>query len=282
MGCLTKITLPQANALIAHTNIEFESLATTTNGITDSTYIGFDKNQNRYILKIYEHSSVNEVQNEINILNHLKDIAVPKVLSEYITLYEHKPVVLYSFIEGKILQKINLPHLEAIAEFMAYLHNVTFKSEAKNIYTKSSLEHMLMQTNEQKVEFDVFYNHIKDIELYEDALIHGDLFPDNAKFIDGCLSGVYDFGQSCYGNHLFDLSVVLISWCFESSFNTAFANAFLSRYNTIRQTHYDLIFLKPYLLYACLYYSLQRYTRVNNVKDYNEFLDKFELLNKVL
>ena len=283
MGCLTHIDLAQANKLIAHTSIILTNLLETSNGITDSTYIGTDKTQQRYILKIYEQCSVSEVQNEIDILNHLKSIGVPRVLSEYITLYKHKPVVLYSFIEGKIPKTISKIHLECIASFLSQIHSTHYKSDAKNIYNKSYLETMLNQTNQNRTEFNKLYSQIKDIELYDDALIHGDLFPDNAKFMNGHLSGVYDFGQSCYGNHLFDMAVVIVSWCFEGfEFNTSFAKHFLRQYNTHRQTHYTLETIKPYLLYASLYYALQRYTRVNNVKDYKEYLKKFAILQKVI
>ncbi len=75
----------------------------------------------------------------------------------------------------------------------------------------------------QKKEFIIKYEKIKDIDLPNDVLIHGDLFPDNAKFIDNKLQGVYDFSQSCVGNRYFDLSVLIISWCFkEDDFNMNF------------------------------------------------------------
>lgn len=283
MGCLTKIELETANRLIAQSSIYFEQLDETVNGITDSTYIGTDKNKTKYILKIYEHSNTQEVQSEMDILNHLNNIQVPQVLTSKMNYYDNKPVVLYSFIEGKISKQTTAKQLEQIALFLSNMHQCNYQVETKNIYTKVYMQSMIEKTAFDKEFFESYYNSIKDIELTNNALIHGDLFPDNAKFIDERLSGVYDFGQSCYGNRYFDIAVVLVSWCFESyAFNQNFANAFLDIYNKQMSESTTIQTIKPYMLYACLYYALQRYTRVNNVKDYAEFIDKFDILDELL
>lgn len=279
MGYFTKIEVEEVNFLIANTNIKIESLQDTPYGITDSTFICIDNENRRYILKIYESSTVEEVQSEIDILKNLKELNVPHVLSSKIMFFKDKPAVLYSFIEGKIPKKINKKQIEQISSFISFLHKSKIKPTVQNIYSKEYFFKLLNSLTSQKEEFEKRYEIIKDIDLSSNSFIHGDLFPDNAKFIDEKLNGVYDFGQSCYGNSKFDLSVLVVSWCFENyDFNHEFYKIVLNEYNKQMKSNISFNSLKPYLLYSCLYYALQRLSRVNSLKDYKEYLKKFDIL----
>lgn len=130
-----------------------------------------------------------------------------------------------------------------------------------------------------KKEFLCRFEEIKNIDLSTNAFIHGDLFPDNAKFLDDKLTGVYDFTHSCYGNKNFDLAVLIISWCFENfRFNLEYFERILKLYD--KQLSVQKI--KPYLLYAALYYALQRFTRKHTKQLHSEMLKKFDILKKIL
>lgn len=290
MGVITKLNLEQLNNLVQSLGIKFVSFIETKNGITDTTYICTDENFRRYVLKIYESSSKEEVQHEIDILNGLKNLTVPKVISKNIEYYDSKPYVIYSCIEGKIPKYIDLKRVEEISHFLSSLHKVDYKPDNKNIYTKDHLKSMLKKVlddkNIDKNVKDSFlekYKIVENIELPNNAFIHGDLFLDNAKFIDDKLCGVYDFSQSCYGNRYFDLAVMVLSWCFDGySFNKEFLIKILEVYNKDSNSNISEEFLKEYLLYGCLYYALQRITRVNRLKDYNEFLKRFEIIEKLM
>jgi homoserine kinase type II len=282
LGVFTKLTLEEINELIKDTNIVFISLQETQNGVTDSTYIGTSQDGTRYIFKVLENSTLEDIKNEIYILNTIKELKVPKVLSKKIVMYQDKPTILFSFIEGKIPKQINIKKVEELAKFMAKLHNIkNIEPNNENIYTLEFMKKMLKKVDDENLKqllqtkFDV----IKDINLPNNSLIHGDLFPDNAKFLDDSLSGVYDFAQSCYGNSYFDFAVFIVSWCFEEySFESSFLQKAMENYDK----NLDIKTIKPYLLYACLYYTLQRANRKNPKKDYNEFLRKFDILKELL
>lgn len=283
MGVKTKITLAEINFLIKDTNIEVCDIKETTKGLSDSTYILSDL-QNKYIFKIYESSSKDDIQEEIKILNALKALQVPKVLSS-LKIYKNKPAVLYSYLDGNIEDDINIKQIKELAKFLSLLHNIkTYKPKNKNIYDKNNLD-LMYKKEENNDEFFTRYKYIKDLNLEKNSLIHGDLFPDNVKFINNSLSGAYDFAHSTYGCSYFDISVCLVSWCFDENYvlDIKLVDEFLFVYNQNMGTKISKEFLKPYLLYACFYYALQRFLRKNTEKDYyKEYICKFDVVLDVI
>lgn len=81
MGVLTRLTLNEINNLIVDENVSFNSIVGTSSGISDTTYIGIS-NTKKYIFKLYEDASIKDVENQIEILNSIKNLNVPNVLSK--------------------------------------------------------------------------------------------------------------------------------------------------------------------------------------------------------
>ncbi len=283
MGVKTKLSLNQINLLIKDTNIVINSIKETTNGLSDTTYILSDLN-NKYIFKLYENSSMNDIQEEVKILHSLKELKVARVLSD-VKILLNKPAVLYSYITGDISKDINIKQIQEVSAFLSSLHNInSYKAKNKNIYDKKHLNKMYEKITKNE-EFLSKYKFIKDLDLKEDCLIHGDLFPDNVKFINNTFSGAYDFAHSCYGNSFFDLAVCIVSWCFSKNyeFSFDFFTMFLKTYNKNRAKNITKEFLKPYLLYACFYYALQRFLRENTKKGYyKEYIKKFDIILEII
>ncbi|RXJ70139.1 hypothetical protein CRV08_00820 [Halarcobacter ebronensis] len=283
MAVLTKLTLDEINSLIADTNISFNHIFETSTGISDTTYIGVS-NSDKYVFKLFENASLRDVKSQIKLLDSIKSLNVPNVLSKDIKLYKNKPFTLFSYIEGSCSYFITLNHLEQITFFLASLHKVEdIKFPKKNIYELSFFNKMLDSLTYCEVKKEIVdkFEKIKVIDLKSSALIHGDLFPDNAKFINGRLSGVYDFTQSCFGNIKFDIAVVIVSWCFnEYSFNNLYFEQIIEKYNNYSNKKIEKDSMKIYLLYACLYYALQRLYKRR--EDYDEYLKKYEILEKIL
>ncbi|MEQ1754905.1 MAG: homoserine kinase [Micropepsaceae bacterium] len=69
-----------------------------------------------------------------------------------------------------------------------------------------------------------------------EGLIHADLFPDNVFFMDGRVSGMFDFYFACNDALAYDIAVALNAWCFETdgAFNITKGRALLSCYRAIR------------------------------------------------
>jgi len=284
LGVLTKLTLKEINCLIKDTRVSFNAIKETSTGISDTTYIGTSKSK-KYVFKLYEDSSVKDIENQIKILKAIKSLNVPNVLSKKINLYNNRPITLFSYIEGDVIKSITKNHLKQITLFLVSLHSIKEIEVSKNdVYSKQNFEKMLYSLSDSKIREEIKqkYQKVKDIDLKANALIHGDLFPDNVKFIDKKLSGVYDFTQSCFGNINFDIAVVVISWCFKDyRFNKSFYELILNTYNKYSKLQIKKESFKEYLLYACLYYSLQRVYK-NTKKDYTEYLKKFQIIDEMI
>lgn len=289
MGVRTQINIDEIKRLLP--NFDIMDMQATTDGISDTTYILEDRNNIKYILKIYEFASLEEVENEIKILNNLSNLSVPKYL-DINTTYQNKPVALFSYIEGKSLNEIKICHIEKIGKFLGKFHNISknLTSINDNIYNQTHLKlyiDNIIKSN--KVNSDVKnmfmekYKEIENLNLDINGVIHGDLFPDNAKFIDCKLSGVFDFIESCNGNFAFDLSVVINSWCFiENNLEESYLNTILENYNEEAPIKFSKNLIKKYMKYASLFYAIQRFhtkyieKRAVNVKDYMEYIIKYE------
>lgn len=67
------------------------------------------------------------------------------------------------------------------------------------------------------------------------GIIHADLFPDNAFFEDGTVSGVIDFYFACTDAVAYDLAICLNAWCFDDGrLDATRAGALLSGYESVR------------------------------------------------
>lgn len=69
-----------------------------------------------------------------------------------------------------------------------------------------------------------------------EGVIHADLFPDNAFFLDDRLSGIIDFYFACTDFLAYDVAVCLNAWCFEAdgAYNVTKGRALLAGYEALR------------------------------------------------
>ncbi|HEO65230.1 MAG TPA: aminotransferase class I/II-fold pyridoxal phosphate-dependent enzyme [Spirochaetes bacterium] len=158
----------------------------------------------------------------------------------------------------------------------------------KNLYTSDRLLYYIDKC--QKGLFDDYVYIIDDVNTHEsDGIIHGDLFPDNAHFIDNRLTGVFDFTGACNGSFYFDLAVVAMSWCFEETrLNKDSLDSLIHHYleaSPIQDFTYQR-FIK-WMKYGALYYAAQRcYMNINRPdhpidRDHEEFIQKIDCLEKM-
>lgn len=73
------------------------------------------------------------------------------------------------------------------------------------------------------------------------GVIHADLFPDNAFFLDDQLSGIIDFYFACTDFLAYDVAICLNAWCFEAdgAYNVTKGRALLAGYEAVRPLSED-------------------------------------------
>jgi homoserine kinase type II len=243
--------------------IQVGKILPTTDGASDTVYILDDK----YILKIFENSHLNHLENEIHLLQLCNTLPVSKLVNNTIYSIQDKPALLYYKCDGQSITEVEEIHIKQIAFFLQQLHRTTsnVKSSNPQIFTKDYLQQLIVQT--RYAPFQTIFNSLDDLSLSHDGIIHGDLFIDNALFENDTLSCVIDFSETCNGDFIFDLAVCAISWCTDEQEYQTLLDAYGS--------DLKLSVFKLYVKYALLYYSVTRYL---NKRNYQELLERIECI----
>ncbi|MEA3290530.1 MAG: phosphotransferase [Campylobacterota bacterium] len=258
----TKIDLKTIRLPLQYTNLK---LIATVDGISDSVYYLGDK----FILKVFEQASTDNIQNEIMLLEMLKDLKVSTIIDQLIV--NEKRALIYTKIEGESVRISNHKQIEQIGKFLKSFHKITKNktSTNKQLFTKNNLEKLVQATNEPTLKYHL---HKVNCELKNDGIIHGDLFYDNAKFDNNILKGVYDFSEACNGDFIFDLAVIALSWCYDNNQLNEHKLTTLKKSYELKINSNDF---KEYIKYALVYYAATRH--LNN-QNYQELLTKLDSL----
>lgn len=252
MGVKTVVTLSDLPETLG-----VKTLIPSTDGVMDSVYF-LDKDR---VLKIFENAEADAVEEELKLLAHCKSLTISKPEGK-IFWVQNKPALIYERCHGKSLKYAEVDEIKQIGTFLRAFHRQTAARQSTNerLFEKSRLEQMIQETKSEI--FDTIVKKI-DLTLRNDGIIHGDLFLDNALFLEGRLSCVIDFTQACNGDFWFDLAVVDLSWC-DSDEKT---EALLEGYGATL----TLDEFRPYREYATLFYSVNRCLNGGN---YQELLEK--------
>jgi homoserine kinase type II len=124
------------------------------------------------------------------------------------------------------------------------------------------------------------------------GVIHADYFPDNVLFVGNEVGGVIDFYFACNDAFVYDLAIMLNSWCFEldGSYNITKGQAVINAYRAARPLSEAEIAALPVLMRgAALRFLLTRtYDWLNRdpnalvrPKDPREYSKKLRFHNKV-
>jgi homoserine kinase type II len=124
------------------------------------------------------------------------------------------------------------------------------------------------------------------------GVIHADYFPDNVLFMQDQVGGVIDFYFACNDFYIYDLAIMLNSWCFEidGSFNITKGQSLIAAYRAQRALGEDEIAALPVLMRgSALRFLLTRtYDWLNpdpnalvRPKDPREYSKKLRFHNKV-
>jgi len=248
MGVKTNITIDQLKNYIDAT-----TLTPSYHGVHNTVYFV----DNNFVLKLFEESSIDNIQAEISLLKACSSLPVAQIVKEPFTI-DGKPALLYAKCKGKSITTPSASEINQIGAFLKAFHRQTQGQGSTNtpLYERQRLEKLIDQTQHSPF-MDVFKQ--LDIPLKNDGIIHGDLFIDNASFHDGKISCVYDFGEACNGDFRFDLAVAALSWCRRDEDIAYLLEGYEADFTPNEFAHY--------VAYAALYYSVTRFLSGRNFDD---------------
>ena len=257
MAVYTNISLLELNEFLDLYSIgKADDLVGIKSGIENTNYLVKINNQ-KYILTIFEkRTHQDDLPFFFNLMNHLNDsgIKCPQAIKtkddEYYKLLKGKPASLTSFVDGKILNRIEPNHCSELGKSMALLHNA---SSVLNMSRNNQMGFENFGVLIKKLEENMAESDDVPIELIKNeyhflnqnisfnlpsGIIHADLFPDNVFFINNSLSGIIDFYFSCNDYYAYEIAICINAWCFEeksNEFNISKAKKLLSSYNDVRE-----------------------------------------------
>ncbi len=221
-----------------------------------------------YILKIVIRHNPYRIYYEVDLLNFLKNLPVPKPIKanngKYLLDYGANKAFIYKFIPGKQINKFNDLMLKQVGELLAKFHlqSSHFKSKVKRfeLYTvKDRLEEMVNRSKKVKnqvIEKDLGYvvNNLPRYFLPEflpKGAIHTDFKPENTVFYKKKINGLVDFDNSYPGILVLDLAITMMWFCSNGRFNINKALVIYRAYDRKRK----LTKLEKEYLYEAIHYA---------------------------
>lgn len=159
-----------------------------------------------------------------------------------------RPAALVTFLPGISVRRPSAVHCAELGRGLAQLHLAgrDFPMRRPNALSVSGWRPLLQAAGPRADEVTprlsaTIEDELSDLEAdwprgLPEGVIHADLFPDNAFFLNDRLSGIIDFYFACTDYLAYDVAVCLNSWCFEpdASYNVTKGRALLAGYESLR------------------------------------------------
>ncbi len=232
MAVFTPVSFAEVNELLAEYSLgPCQQFAPATSGIENTTYLlttqsTFSTVPRGLVLTLFEMLSAADIDFYAQLLTflHAQQLPVPLPLAHPTRCYREslngKPALFLTKLDGKHLTTPADIHAEQISVFLAQLHLCTATYPLQRINPRDFnwiQQQKLLLTAEDAALFKRCTQQLEPIfsEFLQlpSALIHGDLFVDNALFVDDTLSGVIDFYNAHTGPALWDLAIAVLAWC---------------------------------------------------------------------
>lgn len=226
---------------------------TASHGIENSNYLLVVEKENENIecvLTVYEGLPKEQVAIYTQCLNHWgQHLSVPRPLQaspEPVPASPEKVFVVATRLPGEHIMLPEIEHCAQMGTFLAQFHVLAQETPLSFEGPRSLPWVMAYEPTAPTCspaaisQFKSYQTAIQELpqQLAQcpQGWVHGDLFPDNALFTNGQLSGVIDFNNACTDSLLLDLCITLNAWSslgIKTSCKHRF-NAMLSAYTAVR------------------------------------------------
>jgi homoserine kinase type II len=231
MSVYTKVSFDELSAWLSRYALSpLTELTPIASGIENTNYFVTTEHE-RLVLTLYERLPPEDLPFYLNLMAHLVQHGVPAPApiadrsGAYFSLLHGKPASLVRRLEGTPRTSPSPVHCAEIGRALAQMHVATrtFRSRhanprgaawrtqaaraVKRFLTPAQVELLAEQMELQRT--------LARLQLPHGA-IHGDLFRDNALFVDDTLSGIIDFGFAATDFFAYDLAITVNDWCIDA------------------------------------------------------------------
>ena len=250
-----------------------------------------------YVLTINESLALAEAAFFSQLLHQLgqRGLPVPEPLltvdGQSNTVFCDKPTWLFPKLPGAHPTTVTIQQCGVIGEALAQLHAAAQDCQASraNPYDQDWTSSTLAAVSNKLGEADkrLFSRTLAEYQMLRGGdlprgIIHGDLFRDNALFVDEKLTGIIDFYHACHDLLALDLAITINDWCTDwctepdGMINAYRQQALLGGYERVRcLTEAERVALPTLQRFAAMRFALTRFLSGNGtrfLKDPQEFI----------
>lgn len=256
MSVFTSVSFPQLQAWLKDYAIgELLELKGIASGITNTNYF-VTTSQNKYVLTLFEHNSLDELPYFIDLMSHLAahGIPCPKPIADKAGNSLHslngKPAVLISCLKGQDVTQPNVAQCAAVGRVLAQMHVASLSFDLQpnhhnshnsrgadwRIKTAALVMPHLSPAEQTLLSDTLAFQATFDLSALPSGVIHADLFRDNVLFDGDEIGGLIDFYYACHDVLAYDLAIAVNDWCVEADgrFDQARLSAMLNAYHAVR------------------------------------------------
>jgi len=310
MAVYTEVSFEELEKLLEQYDIgqplSFKGIA---EGIENSNYY-LQTDRGAFILTLYEKRvAAEDLPFFLGLMEHLAESGVHCPLpvktrdGQALMQLNRRNATIVTFLTGIALRRPDAAHCASAARVLAGLHKAGegfgltranalgpsgWRPLAEAIYGADVIEEGItaLMTNALEELVPAWPTGLPA------GLIHADYFPDNVLFVGDEVGGVIDFYFACNDFYVYDLAIMLNSWCFEldGSYNITKGQSLINAYRQQRALSEAEIDALPILMRgAALRFLLTRtYDWLNpdpnalvRPKDPREYSKKLRFHNKV-
>ena len=265
-------------------------------GGSENTNYCVKTEKDKFVFTICEQKTPQGAEELAELLTHLDryQFSTSKVIqtekAENISLWEGKPIIVKSYLEGKILEDFSPQLLQYLGAELGKLHKVPAPDYLPKIinYGKEYFEEVKGYAPES-----AFYQWLKETKTYiqesltEDlpkSLIHSDIFYSNVIVAeDEKTAIIMDFEEATYYYRVFDIGMMLVGLCTENrELNFAKANSILTGYQRVSPlSDLELKALPAATVYAAAATAFWRHRQFNHVFPDEAQMNRYEEMRDV-
>jgi len=235
MAVFTHISLKEAQNFCA----KYPALKTPTTitaietGTDNSNYKLTSQDGTHYILTIFEGrldvTHLPPIFDFVALINE-KVITAPKPYTDQngqaLNMIQGKTAILVEFIQGHSVNTPTSSQAKKMGALLAKMHKTLETMPLDVPINPLSIQNCRDIYNQcldwaDDFEPDVINTAFdRALAMHHDlptGAIHGDAFPDNVFFNDDEISGIIDFYFACHDSYIYDMTVALNAWCFDTT-----------------------------------------------------------------